>query len=292
MGRKEVDLRGRQQRLHVGAGRPIDQLSRRRAVLVALDEADAFRRRTDPLFRERDLHVVALLLGEQRVDDEENAATRLPKADRHRSAAAALGIGLNVLPQLLHVGEAGLLVAIVDLQDREDSRHRGARSARVGHLQHALVGRIEQVVPRRRWLQIMLLQEFGVGHEHQGIVGDPGPHALRAPEALRQIGRTGRRVGLEDSLLLAGRECLDRSAEQHIDLRIASFREQPRQRFAGGKADEINADTARLLERFQHRARIVFRPDRIGLQALRGMRAADDKGSCDRTEDNAAAVDR
>ena len=56
---------------------------------------------------ERNLHVVALLAGEQRVDDEEDAAAGLSKADRHRAAAAALGVGLNILAQLLHVGEGG-----------------------------------------------------------------------------------------------------------------------------------------------------------------------------------------
>ena len=215
----------------------------------------------------------------------------LPEADRHRSAAAALGIGLNVLAQLLHVGEAGLLVAVVDLQDREDARHGGARRARIGHLQHALVGGIEQIIPGGRRLQIVFLQELGVGHEHQRIVGDRGPHAAFALEALRQIGRRRRRIGLEDALLFAGGKRFDGAAEQHIDLRIAFFGKQSRQRLAGGEADEIDVDAGRLLERLQHRARVIFRPDRIGLQAFRGTGAADDKRSGQRAKHKAAAID-
>src|SRR5450631_1677925 len=99
----------------------------------------------------------------------------------------------------------------------------------------------------------MLREEFAVGHENQGIVGDRGPHPLFTFESLRQISGTRRRVGLENALLLAGGKSLYRPAEENVDLRITFFGEQSRQRLARGKANEIDMDAAGLLEGLQHR---------------------------------------
>ena len=207
--------------------------------------------------------VVALGLGVERVDDEEDAAARLAEPDRQRAAAAALGVELHVRPQLLHVGERLVLVAAVHLEDREDARDRGARRARVGHLQHVLVGRVEQVVPRRRRLQVVLLQELVVGHEHQRIVGDRGPLAVGLLEARRQLGERRRLVGLEHAFLDAGGEGLDRAAEQHVDARIVLLGDDARERLARREAHEVDLDAGRLLEFLEHRPRPVLRPDRV-----------------------------
>ena len=40
---------------------------------------------------------------------------------------------------------------------------------------HALIGRVEQIIPGGRRLQIVLLEELRVGHEDQRIVGDRRP---------------------------------------------------------------------------------------------------------------------
>ena len=97
-------------------------------------------------------------------------------------------------------------------------------------------------------------------------------------------------MGLEDALLLAGGERFDRAAEQDVDLRISFLGEQSRQRFTGGKADEIDVDAGCLLERLQHRARVILRPDRIGLQGFRGAQLAGDKRRCQCAKDQTAAI--
>ena len=139
-----------------------------------------------------------------------------------------------------------------------------------------LYGAREQVVPRRRRLQVVLLQELVVGHEHERIVGDRDPQAVRLPEALRQP-REGRRlVGLEQSFVDPGREGLDRAAEQHVDPRVALLRRHPRERLARREAHEVDLDAGRLLEFLEHRPRPVLRPDRVDVDGL--LRLRDDRG--------------
>ncbi len=192
----------------------------------------------------------------------------LAETDRERPAAAALGVELHALAQLLQVGEGLFLVAPVHLEHRKDARDRGARGARVGHLQACLVGRVEQVVPRRRRAQLVLGEELAAGHEHQRIVGDRGPLSVGLLEPGRQHGGGRRLVGLEHVLLDAGREGFDRSAEQHVDPRVVLLRDDAGERLARGEAQEVHLDAARRLELLQHRPRPVLRPDRIDVQRL------------------------
>src|SRR4029453_7060245 len=87
------------------------------------------------------------------------------------AAAPAFCIELDVGAELLEIGEGFVLIAAVDLEHREDACDRGAGRARVGHLQHILVGGVEQVVPGRRRRKLVLGQELLIAHEHQGIIG-------------------------------------------------------------------------------------------------------------------------
>src|SRR5712691_363619 len=126
MRRHEVDLVLGVERLHGGARCPVDQLLAELRVLGALDERDGLCRGADALAGKADRDVVALGLGVQRVHDEEDPPPRLAESHRQRAAATALGIDLHVLAQLLHVVEGLVLLAAIDLEDREEPRHRGA----------------------------------------------------------------------------------------------------------------------------------------------------------------------
>src|SRR4029077_5803364 len=100
---------------------PIDQLLSGGRVLRALEQRNALRRRADALLRERDHHIVALGLGVERIDDEEDAAAGLPEPDRQRAAATALGEKLHARAQFLQVGESFFLVAPVYFEHRENA---------------------------------------------------------------------------------------------------------------------------------------------------------------------------
>ena len=83
----------------------------------------------------------------------------------------------------------------------------------------------------------------------------------------------------------AGGECLDGTAEENVDLRIALLGDQTRQRLAGGEAHEIDVDAGRLLERLQHRPRIILGPDRIGADGFGGGGAPGRERRGDGTDD-------
>ncbi len=129
---------------------------------------------------------------------------------------------------------------------------------------------MEQIVPRGRRLELVLGEELRVGHEHQRIVGDRGPLAVGLLEARGQHGGRRRLVVLEHVLLDAGREGLDRPAEQHVDARIVLLGDDARERLARGEAQEVHLDAARGLELLQHRPRPVLRPDRIDVERFLG----------------------
>src|SRR5436190_6284793 len=135
MRRHEIDLVLGVQRLHRRAGRPVNQFLARCRVLRASEKRDALCRCADALLREADHNAVTLGLGVERIDDEKDAAGRLPESDRQRAAAAALRVELHTLAQLLQKRERLLLVATVDLLYGENTRNRSARGARIGHLQ-------------------------------------------------------------------------------------------------------------------------------------------------------------
>src|SRR5437660_12347711 len=69
MSRHEVDLVGREQRLHGRAGGEVDELAAAVRVLRALHQGDRLGGRSDALAREADLNLVTLVAGFRRVDD-------------------------------------------------------------------------------------------------------------------------------------------------------------------------------------------------------------------------------
>ena len=77
-------------------------------------------------------------------------------------------------------------------------------------------------------------------------------------EARRQRGERRRLVGLEHALLDAGREGLDRAAEQHVDARIVLFGDDARERLAGREAQEIHLDAGRGFSNSSHIGRAQF----------------------------------
>src|SRR5215813_1003475 len=113
--RHEVDLVLGKQALHGGAGRPVDQLLARIGVLGTLDQGDSLGGRADTLLRETNDDIIALGLGVECIDDEEDAAGRLTQTDRQCATTAALGVELNVGAKLLEIAKCLLLVAAVDL---------------------------------------------------------------------------------------------------------------------------------------------------------------------------------
>ena len=96
--------------------------------------------------------------------------------------------------------------------------------------------------------------------------------AIHMPSAClkraRQLVERRRLVRLEHAFVDAGGERLDRTAEQHVDLRIVLLGDDARQRLARREADEVDLDAGRLLELLEHRPRPVLRPDRIGVHRL------------------------
>ena len=258
--------------------------------LAPLIEGDTLRGGTDALLGEADRNVVALGLGIERIDDEEDAAAGLAQAHGQRAAASALGVELNVGAQLLHVFEGLVLIAAVDFKYRKDARHGCTGRTRVGHLQHVLVGRCQQIVPGCRRLQIVFLEELVVGHEHQRIVRNGDPLTLRLLEPGRQCGEGGRLVRLEEVLVDSGGEGLHRATEQHVDSRIVLFRDDPRQRLARGEAYEVDLDAGCLLELLEHGSRPVFGPDRIDVQRFsRYRRHRSDECQCRDRQDGHCA---
>jgi hypothetical protein len=73
----EVDLVLGELVLHCGRGSPVDQFLAELGILGALDERDALSGSADALLGKADGDLVALRLGVERVDDEEDAAARL-----------------------------------------------------------------------------------------------------------------------------------------------------------------------------------------------------------------------
>ena len=272
IGRHEVDLVLRRTGLHRRRGRPVDQLLAELGILGALDQRDAFGRRADAFLGEADRDVVALGLGVQRVDDEEDAAARLAQADRQGAAAAALGVELHVRAQLLHVVERLVLVAAVDLEDREDARHRGAGGARVGHLQHVLVGGRAGRSTTPAACRLFSFRNLSL------VMNTSGSSAIAVhwPSAcLKRAGslaKDGDLYGSKMPSLDAGGERLDRPAEQHVDARIVLLGDDAGQRLARGEADEVDLDAGRLLELLEHRPRLVLRPDRVDVHGIGGAR--------------------
>ena len=228
----EVDLVLREESLHRRRSGPVDQLLPERGILGALEQRNPFGRRANAFLREAYRHLVAFRLGIERVDNKENAGAGLTQANRQRSPATAFGIQLHVGPQFFHIVERLVLIAAVDLEHGENARNRRSGGPRVGHLQHVLVRRREQIVPRRRRLEAVLLDELVVGHEHQRIIGDGDPLSIGVPETGGKR-REGRRlVRLEQSLVDPGGESFHRPAEEHIHTRIVLFGNDAGERLA------------------------------------------------------------
>ena len=244
--------------------------------LAPLMQRDAFGGGADAFLRKADRHVVALGLGVERVDDEEDAAAGLAEAHRQRAAAAALRVELDVGPQLLHVVERLVLVAAVDLEDREDARHRGAGRARVRHLQHVLV----RAASSRSFhdaggFRLCSFRNLSLVMNTSGS----SAIAIHWPSAcLKRAGslaNDGRLVRLEHALVDAGGERLHRAAEQHVDARIVLLGDDAGERLARREAHEVDLDAGRLLELLEHRPRPVLGPDRVGVDRVgRARRAA------------------
>ena len=115
--------------------------------------------------------------------------------------------------------------------------------------------------------------------------------ATHCPSAWRkragQLCERRRLVRLEHAFADAGRERLDRTAEQHVDARVVLFRDDAGERLARREADEVDLDAGGLLELLEHRPRPVLGPDRVDVERLRrhGKRAAEKRygGEAQRT---------
>ena len=134
-------------------------------------------------------------------------------------------------------------------------------------------------------LQVVLLQELVVGHEHERIVGDRHPLPSACLKRAGSLSNDGGLYGLEHAFVDAGGERLDRTAEQHVDLRIVLLGDDAGQRLARREAHEVDLDAGRLLEFLEHRPRPVLGPDRIRVERLRRTRGQRRGGAIASTTD-------
>ena len=142
--------------------------------------------------------------------------------------------------QLLLVVDRLLLVLPERVVDRQDAREGGARRARVGRLDLALEGGIEQIVPRRGRLEALFLEELRVRHEDERVLAHGGVVPVLVLQLRRDLVDVGRLVRLDDPRLLRGREAVAGRAPDDVGARIVLLRGGAGDQLTRGQPEEVD----------------------------------------------------
>ncbi len=128
---------------------------------------------------------------------------------------AALGVLEDVLIHLLQVLERLLLTPQRD--QRVEEGVGGTRCPRVGHGNVPFERGVQQVVPRGRRVNAQLVEQILVGAKAQRTDIDAGPDVIGVLQSIRNLGRIGRGVRLNQPFGVGGTLALVGAAPPDVE---------------------------------------------------------------------------